>query len=96
MDLGLDIGPPGFLDIPGQQFDLDLDLAPAPLYDLPGQQLDLGLDLAPAPLYDLPGQQLDLSLDTQPVLVLRFEAKTEERLEEIKNLFYAKLADQKK
>lgn len=34
--------------------------------------------------------------NTQPVLVLRFEAKTEERLEEIKNLFYAKLADQKK
>jgi len=34
--------------------------------------------------------------NTQPVLVLRFEAKTEERLEEIKNLFFAKLADQKK
>ncbi len=31
--------------------------------------------------------------NTQPVLVLRFEAKTEKRLEEIKNLFFTKLED---
>jgi len=31
--------------------------------------------------------------NTQPVLVLRFEAKTEERLEEIKNLFFDRLKE---
>jgi phosphomannomutase/phosphoglucomutase len=31
--------------------------------------------------------------NTQPVLVLRFEARTEERLEEIRKLFFDKLAD---
>ncbi|MFB0509304.1 MAG: hypothetical protein ACETVX_02305, partial [bacterium] len=30
--------------------------------------------------------------NTQPVLVLRFEAKTEERLSEIQKLFYDQLA----
>ncbi|UCD06234.1 MAG: phosphomannomutase/phosphoglucomutase [candidate division WOR-3 bacterium] len=34
--------------------------------------------------------------NTQPVLVLRFEAKTEARLEEIRELFFAKLAEHKK
>jgi phosphomannomutase/phosphoglucomutase len=34
--------------------------------------------------------------NTQPVLVLRFEAKTEERLEEIRELFFTKLAGHKK
>jgi len=31
--------------------------------------------------------------NTQPVLVLRFEAKTKERLEEIKNLVVSKLKE---
>jgi phosphomannomutase/phosphoglucomutase len=34
--------------------------------------------------------------NTQPVLVLRFEARTEQRLEEIRNLFFDKLAEYKK
>jgi phosphomannomutase/phosphoglucomutase len=33
--------------------------------------------------------------NTQPVLVLRFEAKTEARLDEIRELFFSKLADYK-
>ena len=33
--------------------------------------------------------------NTQPVLVLRFEAKTEQRLEEIKELFFSKLEEYK-
>ena len=33
--------------------------------------------------------------NTQPVLVLRFEARTEQRLEEIRNLFFDKLAEHK-
>lgn len=34
--------------------------------------------------------------NTQPVLVLRFEARTEHRLEEIRSLFFEKLAEYKK
>jgi phosphomannomutase/phosphoglucomutase len=34
--------------------------------------------------------------NTQPVLVLRFEARTEQRLEEIRNLFFDKLAEHQK